>query len=357
MPEAALTRPGAGAGSGSPPAMGPGSPPGPAPAAGPGPGLASAPGPGRGRYAELDRDGWAALAAGQPDRVDAAELASLEGIGVRLTLGEVRAVQLPLAVLVERQVAAVRARRAVVAAAAGEDDSALPVVVGIAGGVAVGKSTMSRVLQVLLGRGPDRPHVELVTTDGFLQPNRELERRGLLARKGFPESYDLRALVRFLADVSDGQPEVSAPVYSHEAYDVLPGVVQTVRRPDLLIVEGVNVLQAGAGAARPGRTSRLLVSDFFDTSVYVEAAEADVQRWYVDRFLTLRSTVFQNPASYFHRFAGLDGPGAVQMAESLWADINLVNLRDNIRPTRGRAQVVLTLGADHRVDRVRLRRH
>jgi type I pantothenate kinase len=228
----------------------------------------------------------------------------------------------------------------------------VPYVIGIAGSVAVGKSTTARILRALLARWPNHPKVDLITTDGFLYPNRVLEERGLMGRKGFPESYDLRRLVRFMADVKAGQPEVAAPVYSHRTYDILPDELHVVRQPDIMIVEGLNVLETGDG--HPGRMPRTFVSDFFDFSIYVDADEAHVEQWYVDRFLTLRDTVFRDERSYFHRYAGLSTDEAVEVARQIWREINGVNLRENIRPTRERARLILEKGADHSVERVKL---
>jgi type I pantothenate kinase len=230
----------------------------------------------------------------------------------------------------------------------------VPFVIGVAGSVAVGKSTTSRVLRELLARWPHHPQVELVTTDGFLLPNAELERRGILARKGFPESYDQRALLRFLAAVKSGAPEVVAPLYSHLVYDVVPGGTIEVRSPDILVVEGLNVLQPPRPRA-DGR-SRMSVSDYFDFSVYVDAATVDVRRWYVERFLRLRRTAFADPASYFRRYAALSDEAARETALSIWAEVNGPNLVQNILPTRGRATLVLEKGPDHAVRRVRLRK-
>jgi type I pantothenate kinase len=223
----------------------------------------------------------------------------------------------------------------------------------VAGSVAVGKSTFARILRTLLARWPDHPRVDLLTTDGFLLPNKVLESRGLLERKGFPESYDVRALIQFMADVKAGHGAVHAPVYSHQAYDIVPGEFQVVDRPDIVIVEGLNVLQAGDGA---GRSARVFVSDFFDFSIYLDADEADIERWYIARFLTLRETVFRDPRSYFHRYSSLGEAEAVRTAQGIWRAINGVNLRDNIKPSRERARIVLEKDGEHSIRRVRLRR-
>jgi type I pantothenate kinase len=230
--------------------------------------------------------------------------------------------------------------------------SPTPYVIGIAGSVAVGKSTFARILRALLARWPAHPRVDLVTTDGFLLPNAMLEQRGLMQRKGFPESYDVRALVQFMTDVKSADGPVRAPVYSHVAYDIVPGEFQIVDRPDIVIVEGLNVLQTGDGT----RPARVFVSDFFDFSIYIDADVADVERWYVDRFLKLRETVFRSPGAYFHRYAALDDDAAARTAREIWKGINGVNLLENIHPTRDRARVVLEKGSDHSVTRVRLRR-
>jgi type I pantothenate kinase len=218
----------------------------------------------------------------------------------------------------------------------------------------VGKSTTARILREMLARWPDTPEVELVTTDGFLLPNAELEKRGLLQRKGFPESYDRRALLRFVAEVKSGKEEVSAPVYSHLTYDIVPGERIVVRQPDVLIVEGLNVLQAPL--VHPVRGSGLAVSDFFDFSVYVDAWVDDIRKWYVQRFLRLRQTAFSNPSSYFHRYAALTDAEAVERANQIWREINGPNLVENILPTRSRATLVLSKGENHEVRRVRLRK-
>jgi type I pantothenate kinase len=224
----------------------------------------------------------------------------------------------------------------------------------VAGSVAVGKSTASRLLQALLSRWPSHPQVDLVTTDGFLLPLATLEARGIAHRKGFPESYDVRRLVHFLAELKSGAPEVQAPVYSHLRYDIVPGEYQVVRRPDIVIVEGLNVLQTGSG--RAGRPMPLFVSDFFDFSIYVDASEHDIEQWYIERFQALRETVFQSASSYFHRYAALSAEESVATARRLWSSINLVNLLENILPTRERAHLILEKGRDHAVRRVRLRK-
>jgi type I pantothenate kinase len=304
--------------------------------------------------AAFDRATWRTLAAGSTLPLDAADLRELASLGDRIDLDEVATVYLPLARLLDLHVSASRRLWSAQTEFLGARTAKVPFVIGVAGSVAVGKSTTSRLLQALLAAGPGAPRVDLVTTDGFLLPNAVLESRGLLQRKGFPESYDRRALLRFLADVKSGRPEVSAPLYSHQAYDVLPGERQLVDSPDILVLEGLNVLQAGSGA--DGRVPEVFLSDFFDFSVYVDATEHDIAQWYVDRFLALRRTAFQDSAAYFHRFAALSDEEAVATARGIWAAVNGPNLRRNIAPTRSRARLVLQKAADHSVRRVLLRK-
>lgn len=306
------------------------------------------------RYVDLSRAEWAQLRASTPLPLSEAQLRPLGGLTEHVSLDEVSDIYLPLSRLLNLYVGATQNLHRATGTFLGADGLKVPYVIGVAGSVAVGKSTTSRILKALLSHWPSHPRVDLVTTDGFLLPQRVLEARGLTERKGFPESYDQRRLVRFMADVKSGQPEVTAPVYSHLAYDVVPGQVQTVSQPDIVIVEGLNVLQSGTG--RTGRQSPMFVSDFFDFSIYVDANEADIEQWYIERFLRLRDTVFRDPSSYFHRYAALTVEEAVATAMRIWQMINLANLRQNVAPTRERAHLILEKGRDHAVRRVRLRK-
>lgn len=301
-------------------------------------------------FVEWSRDEWAALAPGAPSPLRPDELAQLRGLGEPLDDREVRDVYLPIAHLLHLYVEATRHLRHTTGAflrAAGETT---PFVIGIAGSVAVGKSTLARLLRELLARWEYTPRVDLVTTDGFLYPNAELARRGLLDRKGFPESYDRRALLRFVADVKAGAPEVSAPVYSHLRYDIVPDDRVVVSAPDVLIIEGLNVLQP----ASPEHA--LALSDLFDFTVYLDARTTDIAHWYEERFLALQRGAFAHPDSYFHRYATLSEPEARARARAVWVSTNEPNLEANIRPTRSRATLVLRKAADHTVASVLLRK-
>jgi type I pantothenate kinase len=305
-------------------------------------------------YIEFTREQWRELRNSTPLTLDETDLAGLRGINERIDLNEVVEIYLPLTRLLNLHVKATQQLHAVRQEFLATGTSKTPYIIGLAGSVAVGKSTTARILQALLARWPDHPTVELVTTDGFLFPNRILEERGIMHRKGFPESYDLHRLLQFLADVKAGQPEVTAPVYSHLEYDVLPGDAQTVRQPDIMILEGINVLQAVRGRFNPRR--HVLVSDYFDFSIYVDAAEDDVYHWFLERFQTLRATAFRDPASFFHRYAAMSDDEAQAFARQVWTDINGLNLRENILPTRTRARLILEKGHDHRVSVVKLRK-
>jgi type I pantothenate kinase len=306
------------------------------------------------RYVELSRAEWARLRESTPLPLSEAQLRPLGGLTEHVSLDEVSDIYLPLSRLLNLYVGATQSLHLATNTFLGTSGLHVPYVIGLAGSVAVGKSTAARILKALLSHWPSHPRVDLVTTDGFLLPQRVLEARGLMQRKGFPESYDQRRLVRFMADVKSGIPEVQAPVYSHLAYDIVPGQYQTVNQPDIVIVEGLNVLQTGSG--RSGRLLPMFVSDFFDFSIYIDAAVADIEQWYIERFLKLRDTVFRDPSSYFHRYAALSTEEAIVTATRIWQTINLVNLNRNVLPTRERAHLVLEKGRDHAVRRVRLRK-
>ncbi len=304
-------------------------------------------------YRVFPREEWARLRADTPLTLTAEDIVRLRSLDDPIDVKEVEQIYLPISRLLALYVEATQVLFRATRAFLGTNGTKVPYIIGIGGSVAVGKSTTSRLLQALLRRWPNTPKVDLVTTDGFLLPNAVLEAEGLMARKGFPESYDLPALLRFLTDIKAGKGKVTAPLYSHLSYDVLPGEEIVVDRPDILILEGLNVLQAG----RPrGAKAMPFVSDFFDFSIFIDADEKQIHDWYVARFLHLRKSAFRDPKSYFNRFANLPAEEALAMAENLWRSINLVNLRDNIVPTRQRASLILSKGADHRVEEVALRK-
>ncbi|MGN6115463.1 MAG: type I pantothenate kinase [Nitrobacter sp.] len=305
-------------------------------------------------YRIFSREQWAKLRDDMPMTLAAEEVAALRSMHDRLDLTEVEEIYLPLSRLLSIYVASMQRLFIAQRQFLGIEDRKMPYIIGVAGSVAVGKSTTARVLQALLARWSPRPKVDLVTTDGFLFPNAALERQGLMQKKGFPESYDLPLLLSFLSDIKAGRTPVRAPVYSHLTYDIVPNKWIEVSQPDILIVEGVNVLQTGR-LPRDGKAVPV-VSDFFDFSVYIDAEEPVLRDWYVKRFLTLRDTAFHDPRSYFHRYALLSDDEAVATAIAIWERTNLANLEDNILPTRPRATLILKKGADHVVEQVALRR-
>ena len=301
------------------------------------------------RYLTFERDDWADLRAATPLTLREPELAELQGINEQIDLEEVTKIYLPLSRLLNLYVSATQDLHKASATFLGAIKPKVPYVIGVAGSVAVGKSTFARILQALLAQWPDHPKVDLITTDGFLYPNRILEARGIMNRKGFPESYDTRELIRVLREIKSGREHVEAPVYSHVVYDIIDGERVVISQPDILILEGLNVLQSG------GESSDF-VSDYFDFSIYIDAEETDIEQWYVERFLALRGSVFQNPDSFFRFYAGLSDEEAITTAREIWRGINGLNLRENIGPTRDRASLVLRKTADHRVTQVQLRR-
>jgi type I pantothenate kinase len=305
-------------------------------------------------YRVFSREQWAKLRADTPMTLVERDLEPLSGLIEELSLDEVEQIYLPLSRLLNLYVAASQELHAVTNRFLGRKDGRVPFIIGVAGSVAVGKSTTARVLRALLARWADHPRVDLITTDGFLLPNAELERRGIMHRKGFPESFDTARLLNFLHEVKSGREKVTAPVYSHFHYDIVPTQIVEVDRPDVLIVEGLNVLQPARlpkdGEAIP------FVSDFFDFSIYIDAETPVIEEWYVTRFMRLRQTAFRDPAAYFHRYAALTHEEARARALEIWRTINLRNLEENILPTRRRAGLILRKGASHRIEEVSLRR-
>lgn len=300
-------------------------------------------------FVEVERSDWAELAPTTPLTLDESDVNRLRGLGDPMDVEEVREVFVPLSRLLNIYIANARELRRSTTSFLGERSVATPFVIGVAGSVAVGKSTVARLLRELLRRWEDTPRVELITTDGFLYSNEELVRRGIMDRKGFPESYNRRALLRFVTQVKSGAPEVRAPFYSHMVYNIVPNAEIVVNSPDVLIVEGLNVLQ-------PPRENSLALSDMFDFSIYVDARTQDITRWYEERFLSLQKGAFANPSSYFRRYADLSHEEALATARRIWQTTNLPNLEQNILPTRSRARLILRKASDHSVDRVLLRK-
>jgi type I pantothenate kinase len=304
-------------------------------------------------YRIFTRAEWAARREDTPMTLTPAEIVELQSVNDRLSMTDVEEIYLPLSRLLSMYVAATQRLFRAMQRFLGTEDAKVPYIIGIGGSVAVGKSTTARVLQALLARWPNTPKVDLVTTDGFLLPNAVLEKEGLMQKKGFPESYDTAQLLRFLTDIKAGRGPVRAPLYSHLVYDVMPGATVEVDRPDILIVEGLNVLQPNRAQERKAVP---FVSDFFDFSIYIDAEIDVLERWYVERFMRLRETAFRDPKSYFNRYSKVSEPEATETALSLWNTINLVNLRENILPTRLRASLILSKGAEHQMQRVALRK-
>ena len=301
-------------------------------------------------FNEISREDWADLGNSTELPLTESEIQQIRGLGDFLDIKEVQDVYLPLSRLLNLYVSEHQKLHRVTSDFLGERAGRVPFIIGVAGSVAVGKSTVSRLLKELLSRWEGTPSVEMITTDGFLYPNAELERRGLMSRKGFPESYDRMALLKFVADVKSGVPQVSAPVYSHLVYDIVEGETNTITNPDVLIVEGLNVLQS------PGVDQNLALSDFFDFKIYVDADTPNISQWFIERFEKLRETAFTNPESYFHRYSEMPYEMALERAHEIWNTINLPNLVENILPTRSRATLVLQKGTKHSVERVLLRK-
>jgi len=305
-------------------------------------------------YLQFDRTQWAALRDSVPLTLSEEEIVKLKGINEDLSLEEVAQIYLPLSRLLNFYISSNLRRQAVLEQFLGTDGQKIPYVIGIAGSVAVGKSTTARLLQALLSRWPEHRSVELITTDGFLHPNKVLNERGLMKKKGFPQSYDMHSLVKFVSEVKSGAKRVTAPVYSHLIYDVVPEGNKVIEQPDILILEGLNVLQSGMDY--PHDPHRVFVSDFVDFSIYVDAPETLLQSWYINRFLKFRQGAFSNPDSYFHNYSKLPEPEAINIATQLWNEITGLNLQQNILPTRERASLIMTKSANHAVESVRLRK-
>ncbi|GLR09033.1 type I pantothenate kinase [Mixta theicola] len=305
-------------------------------------------------YLSFSRQQWAALRDTVPMTLSEDEIARLKGINEDLSLEEVAEIYLPLSRLLNFYINSNLRRQAVLEQFLGTNGQKIPYIISIAGSVAVGKSTTARVLQALLSRWPEHRRVELITTDGFLHPNAVLKERDLMKKKGFPQSYDMHRLVNFVADLKSGATEVTAPVYSHLIYDVIPDGDKIVQQPDILILEGLNVLQSGMDY--PHDPHHVFVSDFVDFSIYVDAPEELLEDWYINRFLKFRKGAFTDPDSYFHHYAQLSEEEAVNIATQLWKEINWRNLKENILPTRERASLILSKSANHAVEKVRLRK-
>jgi len=305
-------------------------------------------------FRHISREEWKQLNGRRSYPIAEADIDKLHALNEPLTMQEIEDVYFPLSHLLQIHIECYRQLHKDATTFFNSHTRRLPFIIGIAGSVAAGKSTTARVLQKVLSLAPGNPKVDLITTDGFLHPNRYLEEKGILNRKGFPESYDTRRLLGFLSDIKSGKERVSAPVYSHLAYDILPDQLQWVEQPDVLIIEGINVLQVNVTGKRRG--PRVFVSDFFDYSIYVDADPLNLVQWYVQRFEWLRRTAFQDPASYFHRYAGLSEEESISMATNIWNEINKPNLIKNILPTRFRADLILEKGSHHFVKSIKIRK-
>lgn len=305
-------------------------------------------------YRHFTAERWGKLREDTPLPLSAEDLERLKGFGERVSLAEVEEIYLPLSRLLNLYVAEMQELYRVTSDFLGTKQAKVPYIIGVAGSVAVGKSTTSRILQALLARWPNHPKVDLITTDGFLYPNAVLLERDLMGRKGFPESFDIKKLLRFLSNVKSGCAETAAPVYSHHTYDIVPGDEIVIRNPDILIVEGLNVLQPWK--PDEGEDPVPFVSDFFDFSIYLDADEEAIRRWYIERFMSLRETSFKDPDAYFHRYSKLSDDEAIETADQIWTSINLANLHKNVLPTRQRADLILRKGDDHRIRDVYLRK-
>ncbi len=305
-------------------------------------------------YMLFNRDKWAALRQSEPMTLTQEELEELKGINEELSMEEVQDIYLPLTRLLSYYVNATKSRQAAMMEFLNEKALKIPFIIGVAGSVSVGKSTTARVLEALISRWKENSKVALITTDGFLYPNAILEEKGLMLKKGFPQSYDIHRLLQFVSDVKSGKPEVKAPKYSHLIYDVIPDEYEIIKQPDILIIEGLNVLQSGMDY--PKSKPRVFVSDYLNFSIYVDAEEDMLEQWYVSRFMKFRNGAFTDPKSYFYSFTQLTDANAINMAKSIWREINRKNLRKNILPTRERASFILHKSEDHKVDYVRLRK-
>lgn len=305
-------------------------------------------------YMLFNRQQWAALRDSEPLTLSEDEIENLKGIDDELSIDEVKEIYLPLSRLLSYYVSARMGRQSVLTDFLKQKTQKIPFIIGIAGSVSVGKSTTARVLQALLSRWKEHTSVSLVTTDGFLYPNKILEEKGILLKKGFPQSYDTKRLLNFVMDIKSGKPEVQAPKYSHLIYDIVPNTYEVLHQPDILILEGLNVLQSSIDY--PESKARLFVSDFVDFSIYVDADEAQIEKWYISRFMKLRDGAFTDPKSYFRNFTQLSEKEAIMTSRTIWREINRKNLRKNILPTRERASLILHKGEDHKVDMVKLRK-